>query len=160
MHRSLDGLEGMSRTAPVFTNPITRSMDDSHRVAGYTARHFGAELLMRGRSGKRSSWQPLNGLGRPLSSWTVGPGPKSAGRWFANLTDRHTGGHVHLSSLMELGPFGMLEDLVTQLPRPDRTTHRRVRKHRPVDGKPKNPAQPIEVKRPRPFWRPCARIRA
>ena len=72
--------------------------------------------------------------GRRLSLWAIGPGPKESGRWFANLTDRHTGGHVHLSSATELGPFGMVEDLVRQLTGPDRRSRQRMKKRGPVTG--------------------------
>jgi hypothetical protein len=82
----------------------------------------------------RREWKTvvLTGIersGRPLSLWAVGEGPASTGRWFANLTDRQTGGHVHLSSVTDLRPDGMVDDLVTQLTNPARTK-RLTRAHR------------------------------
>ena len=71
-----------------------------------------------------------------LSLWAVGPGPKESGRWFANFTDRGTGGHVPLGSSMGLGPFGMLEDLVRQLEGPDHALRQRVKKRGPIKDTP------------------------
>jgi len=107
-----------------FTNAITPSMDDNRAVARYTTASFGAAPVTR------SDWKTvvltaIERSGRPLSLWAVGPGPKESGRWFANFTDRGTGGHVPLGSSMGLGPFGMLEDLVRQLEGPDHALRQR-----------------------------------
>jgi len=59
---------------------------------------------------------------RSLSLWAVGEGPALTGRWFASLTDTQTGRHVHLSSVTALGPEGIVDDLVAQLTKTERTT--------------------------------------
>jgi hypothetical protein len=103
------------RSHPVFTISITAAMDDNHRASRYTAGP------VTRREWKTVVLTAVERSGRALSLWAAGEGPASTGRWFASLTDVRTGGHVHLSSVTELRPDGMVDDLVTQLTNPERT---------------------------------------
>jgi hypothetical protein len=108
---------------PVFIISITVSMDDNSLASRLHC------LRVTRREWKTVVLTAIERSGRPLSLWAVGEGPASTRRWFANLTDTQTGGHVHLSSVTELGPDGMVDDLVTQLTNPKRTK-RLTRAHR------------------------------
>jgi hypothetical protein len=113
----------LRRIHPAFTISITISMDDNPRASHYTA------ARVTRREWKTVVLTAIERSGRRLSLWAVSEGPAPTGRWFANLTDRQTGGHVHLSSVADLGPDGMVDDLVTQLTNAERTK-RLTRAHR------------------------------
>lgn len=93
-------------------------MDDNALASRYTAGRVTC------REWKTVVLTAMERSGRRLSLWAVGEGPASTRQWFAHLTDRQTGGHVHLSSVTDLGKDGMVDDLVTQLTNPERPKRR------------------------------------